>query len=69
MSSPFNWRGQPSILADDTSARPSHRGTSQAQEATLLVERRKRASGGRNPGTIPGITRAERVTTIRPYWR
>lgn len=65
----FFWRGQPSIFADDPAFKPTVSGRTQSQAsskvATANVERITKTTG-RNPGTLAGIARKERLQDIRP---
>ena len=67
--SPFNWQGQPSIVADDPDFRATRSGLTQAQACSAAgsgVVKRHIERTGRSPGTIPGLLRAERLQDIKP---
>jgi hypothetical protein len=61
MTSAFNWRtGTPSIFASDARFTTLSSGKSRQQTTTEAVERKTKKTG-RNPGTIRGISRADKA--------
>lgn len=63
--SAFYWRtGEPSIFATDSAFTPTITGATHQQNSSQAAQRYITAEvkrTGRNPGTLTGITRAERL--------
>jgi hypothetical protein len=51
----------PSLFAQDPNFKPRKGGRTQSQIAAETVARRTRENGGRNPGKIDGLSRADRA--------
>lgn len=59
---PFNWRtGQPSVMAEEGDSLARSR---RASEAVA----RKTAATGRNPGTVPGLSRKTHARDTDTAW-
>lgn len=57
MTSPFDWKGKPSIFADDLGMKVrTTDGKSMSQVRSETIARKTKATG-RNPGTIKGLSK------------
>lgn len=67
MTSPFDWKGKPSIFANDRHFRANSKGMTLSQQATKVVDRMY--AKGVNHGTMVGISKTQDLALTTETFR